>query len=116
MSVQELYVKSTGQIGVITNMKDNELKKFEEALSARQEMEGIIFRLNDVISSWSEDLSFMKKNLASYDSWNDIEQINDKEELINYGYYCGSARAFDKNITMLKEIVKEYENKLLKGR
>lgn len=96
-------------------MKDNELKKFEEALSARQEMEGLIFVLNDVLSVWNEDLSFAKKNLALYNQ-KTLDQIDDKEELINYGWYWGSAKVIDKNITVLKEIVKEYENKLLKGR
>lgn len=94
-------------------MKDNELKKFEEALSARQDMEGLIFVLNDVLSVWNEDLSFIKKNMASYNS-KTLDQIEDKEELINYGWYWGSAKAVDKSITVLKEIVKEYENKLLK--
>lgn len=92
-------------------MNDNELKKFEDALSARREMEELIFRLNDVISSWSKDLSFMKRIEQK-----DLDQIDNKQELVNYGWYYGSAKAFDKNITMLKEIVKEYENKLLKGR
>lgn len=96
-------------------MKDNELKKFEEALSARQEMEGLIFRLNELLFSWSEGLSFMKKNLALYDSEN-FDQIDDKEKLINAGWYTGAASMVDKNITMLKEIVKDYENRLLKGR
>lgn len=101
-------------------MKDNELKKIEKALSARQEMEGLIFSLNELLSSWNENLSFMKKKLALYEKdYNDSkhsDQMNGKEELVNYGWYYGSATAIDKNITMLKEIVKEYENKLSKGR
>lgn len=97
-------------------MKDNELKKFEEALSARQEMEELIFRLNELLFLWNNDLSLIKKiNLASYDS-KTLDQIDDKEELFNYGYYYGSAKAIDKNIIMLKKAVKEYENKLLKGK
>lgn len=93
-------------------MNDNELKKFEDALSARREMEELIFCLNDVLSSWCEDLSFIQKNIALYD----LNNLDDREELINYGWYLGSAKSVNKNIILLKEIVKKYENKLLKGR
>lgn len=101
-------------------MKDNELKKIEKALSARQEMEELIFRLNELLFLWNEELSFMKKKLAVYEKdYNDSkisDQSDNKEELVNYGWYYGSAKAVDKNITMLKKVVKEYENKLSKGR
>ena len=96
-------------------MKDQELEKFEEALSARRETEKLISRLNEILFSWNEELGFIKTNLSLYNS-KSLDQIDDKEELINMGWYHGSARALDKSITTLKEIVDKCENQLSKGR